>query len=63
MQNNKFDTNIEPGLLIAMLMLLLFATPLTRWWASAGLPWFAPYLLWLLIIILCAVSYWRAHSR
>ena len=41
-------------ILLGVLALLLFASPLTSWWASRGSPWYLPYLLWLLIILLGA---------
>ena len=45
--------------LLAMFTLFLFATPLTLWWASPAHPWFLPYLLWLLVIVLGAVINYR----
>ena len=47
------DRKREHTLLIGMLSLFLFASPFTHWWASGHQPWFLPYLLWLLIILLC----------
>jgi hypothetical protein len=40
----------ELPLIMALLLLLLFASPLADWWAAAGLHWSAPYGLWLLVI-------------
>lgn len=56
---NDPDKQKEHTLLLALLMLFLFATPLTLWWASPVHPWFLPYLLWLLVIILGAVISYR----
>ncbi len=53
----------EQTLLLAMLMLFLFATPLTIWWATPAHPWFLPYLLWLLVIILGAVISYRFRGH
>ncbi len=53
--SNDPDKLREYTVLLALLMLFLFATPLTVWWASSTHPWFLPYLLWLLVIILGAV--------
>ena len=47
-------------LLLAALALLLFASPLTAWWSALGAPWYLPYLLWLLLILLAAL---RTHGR
>lgn len=63
MRNNKSHTNFEPSLIVALLMLLVFTTPLTRWWSSIGLPWYVPYLAWLAIIILCAAGYRRTRNK
>ncbi|MBW7861739.1 MAG: hypothetical protein KJZ96_05590 [Rhodocyclaceae bacterium] len=30
--------------------ILLFASPLVYWWASPAFPWYAPYLLWAILI-------------
>ena len=42
--------------ILALLGLLLFASPFTHWWATAGLPWFFPFLLWGLLIALVALA-------
>ncbi len=44
----------ESTLLLAMLAALLFTSPLTQWWAADNNPWFLPYLLWLLLILIGA---------
>ena len=44
--------------LLLLLALFLFFSPLTAWWAGAGLPWFVPFVLWALLIALVA-----AHDR
>ena len=40
----------ERALLLVLLALLLFASPLTIAWARDDTPWLLPYLLWLLLI-------------
>jgi len=52
----------ESTLLLVLFALFLFASPFTIWWASDYNPWFLPYLLWLLIIMIGA---WLSthHSR
>lgn len=47
------------AVLLGVLVLLLFASPLAPWWASTQLPWFAPYALWALVIALAA---WAARK-
>lgn len=44
----------ESTLLLFLFALFLFASPFTAWWASDHNPWFLPYLLWLLIILIGA---------
>ena len=44
----------ESTLLLGLFILFLFASPLTLWWAADDHPWFLPYLLWLLIILIGA---------
>lgn len=44
----------ESTLLLLLFTLFLFASPFTVWWASDYAPWFLPYLLWLLIILIGA---------
>lgn len=41
--------------LLLLLALFLFVSPFTAWWADAGLPWYAPFALWGLLITLVAV--------
>lgn len=41
-------------ILLLLLALFLFFSPLTAWWARAGLDWFVPFLLWALLIGLVA---------
>ena len=45
---------IEKSLGLAFLLLIVFASPLTEWWSDAELPWFTPFLFWLVIIVLTA---------
>ena len=34
---------------------LMFASPWVHWWASGSLPWYTPYLLLALLIVLIAL--------
>ncbi|MEJ1378763.1 MAG: hypothetical protein RPU52_13075 [Candidatus Sedimenticola sp. (ex Thyasira tokunagai)] len=52
----------ESALLLTLLTLFLFASPLTLWWAADDSPWLLPYLLWLLVIGVAAwLSYRYRH--
>ena len=57
------NPNRDLPLILALLMLLLFASPIKDWWTAAGLPWYLPYALWLLVIVLAAWSHWRSHRH
>ena len=46
------DHRPDQVLLLALLGLLLFASPLVHWWSAAGRIWYVPYLLWLFVILL-----------
>ncbi len=43
---------IERTLIMLALIMLLFVSPLTEFWAALDAPWFSPYLIWLVAIIL-----------
>ncbi len=60
---NDPDKIKEHTLLLVLLMFFLFASPLMLWWASPAHPWFLPYLLWLLVIILGAVISYRSGGH
>ncbi len=53
----------EHSLLLTLLALFLFASPLTVWWASGHHPWYVPYLLWLLLILAGAWLQLRHHHH
>ncbi|MCG8429270.1 MAG: hypothetical protein MI754_18110 [Chromatiales bacterium] len=48
------DKQRESTFLLALFVIFIFASPLTFWWANDDHPWFLPYLLWLLIILIGA---------
>jgi hypothetical protein len=49
----------DRAILLALLMLTLFASPAVSWWLDTHPPWFLPYLLWLAVIALAA---WQART-
>ncbi|MES9882819.1 MAG: hypothetical protein ABW185_18275 [Sedimenticola sp.] len=51
---NDTSRQKENALLLTLLALFLFASPLTLWWATEESPWLVPYLLWLLVIAIAA---------
>ncbi len=47
------------SILLGLLVLLLFASPLTDWLGTRGLPWYLPYLMWLSVVLLAALAFRR----
>jgi hypothetical protein len=48
------------AIILAGLMLVLFASPLILWWSNPQMPWYMPYILWLLVILLAGfLQWWR----
>ncbi|MCG6968988.1 MAG: hypothetical protein LJE85_04385 [Gammaproteobacteria bacterium] len=47
------------AIILAGLMLVLFASPLILWWSNPQMPWYMPYVLWLLVILLAGYLQWR----
>ncbi len=41
--------------ILVLLALFMFASPLVRWLMSSEHPWYLPYLIWLSIILLGAL--------
>ncbi|MGM0677285.1 hypothetical protein [Ectothiorhodospira marina] len=37
---------LDKTLILFLLGVLLFASPLVDWWSRPGMPWYLPYLLW-----------------
>jgi hypothetical protein len=54
------ERRVDRIVLLLLLGLLAFVSPLRAWWASGYAPWFTPYALWALIIALVA---WSQGSR
>jgi hypothetical protein len=46
------DPPLDHVVPLILLVLLFFASPFVYWWADRGGLWYAPYLLWLLVIAL-----------
>ena len=55
----------EHTLLLAFFAIFLFGSPLILLWASDRNPWFLPYLLWLLLILIGALlsRHYRHYRR
>ena len=60
--------NQDPGpgshcVLIFMLGVFLLASPFSTWWMTTVAPWYFPFVLWLLLIILSAALARRLIKR
>ncbi len=42
----------ERNLIAIILVLVLFLSPLTEFWAALDAPWYSPYLVWSLAILI-----------
>ncbi len=49
-------------LLLLILAAFLFHSPFTRWWSDLNPPWYAVYVLWLVIIVLIALKHLRSED-
>ena len=43
---------VESSVIAVVIVLLLLLSPLADFWTAVGAPWYAPYLIWLVIIFL-----------
>ena len=60
MNDSGSGRHLDRVILVALFALFLFIPPALDWWTTAELPWYTPYLLWLLVILLGAwVESWR----
>lgn len=46
--------HLDSTILLFLLAIFLFVSPLVQWWASDDSPWYLPYLIWFGIITLVA---------
>lgn len=54
------DKTLERTVLLVLLALVLFASPVMFAWARDDSPWYLPYVLWSVVI---AGSAWIGHRR
>ena len=43
---------VERSLIAIVVVLILFLSPLTEFWANLDAPWYSPYLVWSLAIFI-----------
>ncbi|GAB6043014.1 hypothetical protein JCM17961_36920 [Endothiovibrio diazotrophicus] len=54
--------SMDKVLLLFLAFLFALISPVNRWWAADGAPWYAPFLLWFGVIVLAAWLYRRPES-
>jgi hypothetical protein len=55
---------VEVTLAALLLSLLLLLSPLRQWWAALHAVWYAPYLIWVLVILLgAALQAWLGRNE
>ena len=62
MRPPRFPISKEISVILGALLLLLFVSPVTDWWADAGLYWATPYGLWLLVILGAVLIHRRSDA-
>ncbi len=50
---------LDRVIILFLFALFLLLSPLLNWWAADDSPWYAPYLIWGLLILLS----WRLRRR
>ena len=53
-QIRETGRELDRIILLFLFALFLLISPLVGWWAAENSPWYLPYLLWSLIIVLAA---------
>ncbi|WP_200799801.1 hypothetical protein [Ectothiorhodosinus mongolicus] len=56
---------MDKTLLVFVLGIVLFVSPLVSWWPELPFPWYAPYVMWAMIIALAFLTQRsrRHHER
>ncbi len=62
MRPPRFPISNEIAVILGAVLLLLFVSPVTDWWAGARLHWASAYGLWLLVILGALLIYGRSDS-
>lgn len=53
MSRNTHNTQIAERTLIALwIVLMLLLSPVSKFWAALDAPWYSPYLVWAIAIVL-----------
>ncbi|MFQ5756864.1 MAG: hypothetical protein ACE5H7_12370 [Acidiferrobacterales bacterium] len=61
-QIREISRRLDRVILLFLFALFLLVSPLLGWWASDESPWYLPYLMWLVLIVLCAWLHVRVRA-
>ena len=62
MRPPRFPISKELAVILGVLLLLLFASPVADWWSSGRMNWATPFGLWLLVILGAVFIHRRGDS-
>jgi len=51
-RSKESELYLDRVILLLLLALFLLLSPLIEWWAADDSPWYAPYLIWGVLILL-----------
>jgi fatty acid desaturase len=51
-RQREHDQRLDRVVILFLFALFLLLSPITLWWAADDSPWYAPYLVWGLLIFL-----------
>ncbi len=57
------EPSADNVVLLALIALLLFASPVVFWWSHQGSLWYLPYLLWLAVIVIVWLVFRRGRQH
>ncbi len=59
MRRYREHEHLDRVVILFLFALFLLLSPFLNWWAADDSPWYAPYLIWGLLIVLT----WRLRCR
>jgi hypothetical protein len=58
-RNREHEPLLDRVIILFLLALFLLLSPFTEWWAADDSPWYTPYLIWGILILLS----WRLRRH
>lgn len=62
-RHTEGDIQLDKVILLLLFALFLLLSPLLNWWAADDSPWYAPYLIWSVIIVLAFILQRRSRRN